>query len=154
MTPPAATVPCPPQQEPYPVATTSCNKGKSRKKASKDKATPTDPNPPPPPNPCALCDIVSHATHTYPELPCIKPMVNVAFPESVVPKASVSSSNAAKNLKTIHTNQPCALCDLHGHYSHHFPHLMNYRASLEVVREYEVEQNQSASPVLAQYAAS
>ena len=28
---------------------------------------------------------------------------------------------------------------------------MHYRASLEVIREYEVEQNQSASPILAQY---
>ena len=72
----------------------------------------------------------------------------------MVPKASVSSSTVAKNPKTIHTNQPCALCDLHGHYSHHFPHLTHYRASLEVVREYNIEQNQSASPVLAQYAAS
>ena len=29
---------------------------------------------------------------------------------------------------------------------------MHYHASLEVVREYDIEQNQYASPVLAQYA--
>ena len=81
-------------------------------------------------------------------------MVNVAFPESTVPEASVSSSTVAKNPKNIHTNQPYALCDLHGHYSHHFPHLTHYFTSLEVFQEYEVEQNQSTSPILVQYAAS
>ena len=79
-------------------------------------------------------------------------MVKVTFPESTVPEASVSSSTATKNPKIIHTNQPYALCDLHGHYSHHFPRLTHYRASLEVVWEYEIKQNQSASPILVQYA--
>ena len=139
MTPPSATVPQPPQQEPPHVVTALGNGGKSRKKASKDKAAPTDPTRPPPPKPCALCDVVDHATHNCIELPRIKPMVNVVFPESMVPKASVSSSTSAKNPKNIHTNKPCALCDLHGHYSHHCPCLMHYRASLEVVWEYEVE---------------
>ena len=32
------------------------------------------------------------------------------------------------------------------------PHLMHYYASLEVIHEYEVEKNKSASPILAQYA--
>ena len=79
-------------------------------------------------------------------------MVKVAFPESTVPETSVSSSSAAKNPKNLCTNKPCALCGVHGHYSHHCPHLTHYRASLEVIREYEVEQNQSASPILTQYA--
>ena len=47
---------------------------------------------------------------------------------------------------------PYALCGVYGHYSHHCPHLTHYRASLEVVQEYEVEKNQFASPILAQYA--
>ena len=79
-------------------------------------------------------------------------MVKVAFPESTAPEAPTPSSSITKNPKTLRTNKPCALCGVHGHYSHHCPHLTHYRASLEVVREYEVEQNQSASPILAQYA--
>ena len=127
-------------------------KGKARKGASKDKATSIDPAPSPPAKPCALCDVVGHATHTCPELPHIQPMVKVAFPESTVSGPSLPSSSVTKNPKTIRTSKPCALCGIHGHYSHHCPHLMHYRTSLEVVREYEVEQNQSASPILAQYA--
>ena len=152
MTSPTITVPQPPQQEPPLVAIASSKKGKARKRASKDKAAPIDPAPSPHPKPCALFDFIGHCTHNYLELPHIKPMVNVAFPKSTVPEAPVSSLTTTKNPKTIHTNQPYALCDLHGHYSHHCPHLTHYRASLEVVREYEIEQNQFASPILAQYA--
>ena len=76
-------------------------------------------------------------------------MVKVTFPKSTVLETSISSSTIAKNLKTIRTNKPCASCGVHGHYSHHCPHLTHYRASLEVIREYEVEKNQSASSILA-----
>ena len=102
MTSLAATVPQPPQQEPPPIATASGKKGKACKRASKDKATLTDLAPPPPPKPCALCDVVSHTTHTCPELPHIKLMVKVAFPKSTVPETSASSSTAAKNTNIIH----------------------------------------------------
>ena len=74
-------------------------------------------------------------------------MVKVVFHESMIPETSVSSSSTTKNPNTLHTNKPCALCGFHGHYSH----LAHSRASLEVIREYEVEKNQSASPILAQY---
>ena len=147
-----ATMPPAPPQDPTPVVTAPGKKGKARKGASKDKVTPTDPTPPPPAKPCALCEVVGHATHTCPELPRIQPMVKVVFPESMVPDPSLPSSFVTKNPKNIRTSKPCALCGVHGHYSHHCPHLTHYRASLEVVREYEVEQNQSASPILAQYA--
>ena len=122
------------------------------KGASKDKATPPNPTPPPPAKPCALCDGVDHATHTCPELPRIQPMVKVTFSEATVPETSISSSSIAKNPNNLHTNKPCALCGVHGHYCHHCPHLTHYHASLEVIHEYEVEQNQSTSPILAQYA--
>ena len=115
------------------MVTAPGKKGKARKGAAKDKATPTDLAPPLPTKPCALCDVISHATHTCPELPRIKPMVKVTFPESTVSKPSVSSSSTAKNPKTIRTKKPYALCGFHGHYSHHCPHLMHYRASLEVI---------------------
>ena len=132
--------------------TASGERGKARKKETKDKATQKNPAPHQPPNHiplCALCDVFGHATHTSRELPRIKPMVKVVFLESSVHEAPASSSTPNKNPKTIHTNQPCALCDLHGHYSHHCPHLMHYYTSLEVVQEYEVENNQSTSPILA-----
>ena len=111
MTSLAAIVPQSPQQEPPPVATASGKKDKARKGASKDKAAPTNPAPPQPPKHTiegALCDVVGHASHTCPELLHLKPMVNVTFPESAVPEASVPSATAAKNPKTIHTNHPYA----------------------------------------------
>ena len=76
-------------------------------------------------------------------------MVKVTFPDLLAPETSVSPAPITKNPKTLRTNKPCALCGVHGHYSHHCPHLIHYRASLEVIHEYEVEQNQSASPILA-----
>lgn len=149
--PSTTTEPLAPPQDPPHDATPTGKKRKTREGASKDKATTLDPTPPPPAKPYALCDGIGHPTHTCPELPHIQPMVKVIFLESIVPETPVSSS-AAKNPKTLHTNKPYALCGVHGHYSHHFPHLTHYRASLEVIREYEVEQNQSTSPILAQYA--
>ena len=125
-----ATVPPTPQQDPSLAVIATGKKRKAHKGASKDKATAPDPTPPPPTKPCALCDGVSHASHTCPELPHIQPMVKVAFPESIVPETSISSSSTAKNPKNLRTNKPCALCGVHGHYSHHCPHLMHYRASL------------------------
>ena len=147
-----ATVPPAPPQDTSPVVTAPGKKDKAHTGAPKDKPTTTDSAPPPPAKPCALCDVTGHATHACPELPRIQPMVKVTFPESTVPEASTPSSSVTKNPKTLRTNKPCALCGIHGHYSHHCPHLMHYHASLEVIREYEVEQNQSASPILAHYA--
>ena len=133
--PSTATVPlAPPQDHPH-AASAMGKKRKTRKGASKDKATAPDPTPLPPTKPCALCDGIGHATHTCPELPRIQPMDRVMFPESSAPETSSSSSSIAKNPKTLHTNKPCALCGVHGHYSHHFPHLTHYRASLEVIHE-------------------
>ena len=133
--PSTATVPLAPPQDPPYAATTIGKKRKTQNGVSKDKATALDPTPPPPAKPCALCDGIGHATHTFPELPRIQPMVKVTFLESTVPETSVSSSSVAKNPKTLRTNKPCALCGFHGHYSHHFPHLTHYRASLEVIHE-------------------
>jgi len=122
-----------PPQDPSPIVMAPGKKGKTRKGAPKDKTTPTDPAPPPPAKPYALCDVFGHATHACPELPRIQPMVKVTFPESTVPEASIPSSSVTKNPKTLHTNKPCALCGIHGHYSHHCPHLTHYYTSLEVV---------------------
>ena len=154
MTSPTATMPQSPQQEPPPVATASGKKGKYRKGASKDKAAPTNPAPPQPPKhtiQCDLCDVVGHTTHTCPKLPHLKPMVNVAFPESTVLEAFVSSATAAKNPKTIHTNHPCALCDLRGHYTHLCPRLEDFRTSLAVVCQFEAKRNESTSPIFAHF---
>ena len=157
MTSPAATVPQSPQQEPPPVATASSKKGKSRKGASKDKAALTNPTPPQPPKhtiQCALCDVVGHASHACPKLLHIKPMVNVTFPESAVPEASVPSATAAKNPKTIHTTHPCALCDLHGHSTHLFPRLANFCTSIAAVHQFEAKRNESTSLLFAHSASA
>ena len=110
-----ATVPPTPHREPSPAVIATSKKRKARKGASKDKATAPDPTHPPPTKPCALCDGVSHATHTCLDLPRIQPMVKVAFPESTAPETSVSPSHVAKNQKNLCTNNPCALCGIHGH---------------------------------------
>ena len=76
-------------------------------------------------------------------------MVNVTFPESAVPKASVPSATPAKNPKTIHTNHPCALCDLHGHYTHLCPRLEDFRTSIAAVHQFEAKRNESTSLLFA-----
>ena len=78
-------------------------------------------------------------------------MVNVTFPESTVSETSVASSTTAKNPKTIHTNHPCALCDLHGHYTHLCPHLEDVRTSLAAVRQFKAKPNESTSPLFVHF---
>ena len=151
MTTPTAIMPQPPQQEPSLVTTALGKKGKAHKKASKDKDASTDPTPP---NPCALCDVVGHATNTCLELPHLKPMVKEACPESDIPEVYVIIPDSASKLKSLHTNHPCALCDFHGHYTHLCPCLDDFHTSLEVVRKFEVERNESIYPLLVSFAST
>ena len=78
-------------------------------------------------------------------------MVNVAFPESMVPKASMPSATVTKNPKTINTNHSCALCDLHGHYTHFCPRLEDFCTSLSVVHQFEAKRNESTSPLFTHF---
>ena len=148
-------MPQPPQQEPPPIATTLGKKGKARKRASKDKGTATNPAPSWPPKrtiQCDLCDVVSHASHTSPELPQLKSMVNETFPESDIPEVYVTIPDSIPKLKPLCTNHPCALCDFHGHYTHFFPCLEEYCSSLEALRQFEVECNESTTPLFSHLA--
>lgn len=154
MTPPFASVPQPPQHEPTPLVKASGEGGKACKKAPKEKAAHITPAPPKTPKcttPCALRDVDGRATHHCLELSRIKPMVNIMFPESEVPNVHLTLPTSAKKLKTTHTNRPCALFDIHGHYTHLCPHLKDYHTSLEVVHQYKVERNESTYPLFACY---
>ena len=116
-------------------------KGKARKEeTNQDQASPTNPTPPRPPKrtiQCALCDIVGHATHTCPELPHLKALVNETFPESDLPEVYVTIPDSIPKLKTLCTNHPCALCDFHGHYTHLCPRLDEYHSSLDTYHQFK-----------------
>lgn len=47
----------------------------------------------------------------------------------------------------LRTNHPCALCDLHGHYSHCFPRLDEFRDCLGVIRDYEATRSGTFAPL-------
>lgn len=128
--------------------TTLGKHGKARRGASKDKATPTNPTPPRPPKhtiQCALCDVVGHATHTCPELPHLKTMVNETFPESDIPEVYVTIPDSIPKLKNLHTNHPCSLCDFYGNYTHLCPRLDEYRSSLAAYRQFKATLNHRPS---------
>jgi len=152
-----SSVPQPPQLEPTPVVKPSGEGGKARKKEPKEKATSRTTAPPQPPKCttwCALCDVVSHATHTFPELPRLKPMVNEAFPESDIPKVYVTIPDLVPKLKSLCINPPCDLCDFHGYYTHLYPRLNDYYASLATVCQFKAMCNDFTSPLFASSASA
>lgn len=48
----------------------------------------------------------------------------------------------------MHTNNPCALCDNYGYYSHHYPHLEDFFDPLQVLHELDATRSDSTSPLL------
>lgn len=94
-----ASIPQQPQQEPTPIAKSSRKGGKSQEKGTKEKTPPTtlahlkSPKPIPP---CALCDVVGHATNNCFELPHVKDVVTNTFPDSNIPEVHVTLTESAK----------------------------------------------------------
>lgn len=67
--------------------------GKAHKKEGKDKviqAAPTPLKPLKPSHPCALCDVVGHATNNCPKLLHIKNVVSNTFPDPNIPEVHVT----------------------------------------------------------------
>ena len=83
--------------------------------------------------PFALCDLSGHATNNCPSLPELLELMNVDDLEldasTLVVYVSLPELSSKRN-KSLWTNHPCALCDNFGHYSHHCPQLLQFRAAL------------------------
>lgn len=127
-TPAFSSVPKQPQHGPTLVAKAYGNGGKARKKGTQHK-------PPKPLPPCALCDVVSHATNNFPKIPHVKDVVTDTFPDSNIPKVHVTLTESDKKVRSLRTNYPCYLCDHYGHYSHHCPHLEYFHDTLQVIHK-------------------
>lgn len=146
MTPAAASIPSQLQQEPTPIAKATSQGGKAKKKDLKNKASQAPPTPKAPKS-CTLCEVVGHATNSCPELPQLKSLVHEAFHELNILKFHVDILVPPKILKMLRTNHPCALCDIHGHYSNYFPHLDEFHDFHEVIREYEATRSRGTNPL-------
>ena len=97
--------------------------------------------------PCALCRVVGQATNNCPKLPHLKTLVRETFLESMIPEVHVKLLGPPKKLKMLRTNNPCALCEHHGHYSHCFPCLYEFRDCLEALHKYEATHSGTPTPL-------
>ena len=93
----------------------------------------------------SLCKVVGNATNNCPKLPHLKPLVHETFPKSNIPEVHVNLLGPPKKLRMLCTNHPCALCDLHGHYSHCCPCLDEFCDFLEALHEYEATRSGSST---------
>jgi len=98
-----------------------------------------------------LCDVVGHATNNCLELPHVKNVVSDTFLDSNIPEVHVTLIELAKKKTSLHTNQPCALCDNYGHYFHLCPCIEDFHGTLQVLRELEFARSDSTSPLPADF---
>lgn len=144
--PTTASIPSQPQQEQTPVVKAAGQGAKPKRKIWR-KRLPKLLQPLSPQSYALLCEVVRLATNNCPKLPQLKPLVHEAFPESNILEVHVDISTPPKKIKTLRTNHPCALFDIHGHYSHCFPHLDEFHDCLGVFRDYEATHSGTSTPL-------
>lgn len=74
-------------------------------------------------------------------------LVHETFPKSNILEVHVNILVPPKKLKMLCTNHPCALCDLHGHYFHCFPHLDEFHDYLGEICEYKATHSGASTPL-------
>ena len=99
--------------------------GKAAKEMTEPRPTPT----------CTLCDIQGHATQNCMELHLLRTHMDGIEETDGAPVVTILDPRVVKN-KSLRTNHPCVVCDLYGHYSHHFPKLPEYRSALRNLQKH------------------
>ena len=87
---------------------------------------------------CAICDVVSHPTHIFPEMDELKPLLGseakIATPQSL--KKELGTKGKGKALRTNHA---CIICSNYGHYTHHCPEIPRYKDTLHAIERFYQE---------------
>ena len=81
---------------------------------------------------CAICDVVGHPTHIFPELDELKPLLN-SKADITTPCSSKKEPATKGKGKAFHANHACTICSNYGHYTHHFPEIPRYRDTLHAI---------------------
>ena len=83
---------------------------------------------------CAICNVVGHPTHIYPELDELKLLlsskVDIATPHSCKKEPATKIQG-----KSLCTNNACTICNNYGHYAHHFLEISRYRDTLHAIEQ-------------------
>ena len=71
---------------------------------------------------CAICDVVDHPTHIFPDLDDLKLLLSSKV-DIVTPHSRKKEPTTKGKGKALCTNHACALCGNYGHYTHHCPQI-------------------------------
>ena len=103
-------------------------RGNATKEMAEPHSTPT----------CALYDIQGHATQKFLDLTLLHTHMDAMGENDSVPAVTILDPRVVKN-KSLRTNHPCVVCDLYGHYSHHFSDLPEYQSTLRDLQKHSCE---------------
>ena len=88
--------------------------------------------------PCAICEEQGHPTQNCPKIPLIRTHLDAMDTTKNLPMVELPSKPIVRN-KSLRTNHACALCELYGHYSHHYQDLPEFRMDLANLHQHSLE---------------
>ena len=71
---------------------------------------------------CAICDVIGHPTHIYPELDELKPLLG-SETYIVMPRSHKKEPATKGKGKALRTNHAFSICNNYRNYTHHYPEI-------------------------------
>ena len=82
---------------------------------------------------CAICNVIGHPTHIFPELDKLKPLLG-SEAGITTPRFHKKEPATKGKGKALRSNHTCTICRNYGHYTHHCPKISRYRDALHAIK--------------------
>ena len=89
-------------------------------------------------SPCAVYKLQGHPTQKYSEIPIIRAHLDAMDTTKNLLMVELPSAPIVRN-ESLRKNHACTLCELNGHYSHHFQYFLEFRMALANLRQHSLE---------------